>query len=280
MTVSDVEVRVRAVIHARWADTSDESYDAFMTSCRELQSVSSVAMAVARDLFHVGAPKERDAAADLVCRLDLDSPPDIHEAIYACLVEFLEAERNGNADSSVLAAVVYAFGHLNDPRAIPLLASLDHHESSEVRHAIASSLASAAEYEVNEQTTAAVDSLVMLSDDEDSDVRDWATFGLGQLEADTPAVRDALVRRMHDTDEDTRAEAFMALAQLRDERVVEPLLAELRRFEVGLLDVEAAGEFGDERFLPQLLEIAKWWRDENGDRETLEQAIHNCTPAS
>jgi HEAT repeat protein len=147
-----------------------------------------------------------------------------------------------------------------------------------VRHAVAGSLPAATNYEVTERTRVVIDVLVELSGDEDSDVRDWATFGLGQLRTATPAVRDALVCRIDDSDEDTRAEAFMALAQLRDERVVEPLLAELKRSEVGRLDVEAAGEFADERFLPQLLEIAEWWDDEDGDRAILDEAVRKCTP--
>ena len=212
--------------------------------------------------------------------MDLDAPRRVHDAIYACLVEFLAVERAGAADEHVLAAIIDAFGHIYDERSVPVLIEFAGHGSQDVRLAVASSLPSATNYEVTEHTSAVVDVLVALSSDDDSDVRDWATFGLGQLNVDTSAVRDALLRRIDDADEDARAEAFMALAQLHDERVIAPLLAELAKPEVGRLDVQAAGEFGDSRFLPRLLEIATWWEDKDGDRAILDEAIRRCTHPS
>src|SRR5262249_16743405 len=48
----------------------------------------------------------------------------------------------------------------------------------------------------------------------DESVRDWATFGLGQLiERDTPKLRAALLVRLEDPDEKTRIEAVRGLAR-------------------------------------------------------------------
>jgi HEAT repeat protein len=273
----DISARVRAIVAARLADTSDESYNAFMNASAALRADAPAAIGAARDVFATGTAEERDAAADLVCRMAFDAPSEIHDAIYDCLVDFLATEQAGTHDESVIAAIVFAFGHVSDERAVPTLVQLATHDSAQVRHAVASSLPGATNY-AETAPSAVVDALVQLSSDDDSDVRDWATFSLGQFRVDTPEVRAALVRCMTDSDEDTRAEAFMALAQLRDERVVEPLLAELAKDEVGRLDVEAAGEFGDERFLARLLEIAEWWEDDNGDRAILDEAIRRCTP--
>jgi hypothetical protein len=41
------------------------------------------------------------------------------------------------------------------------------------------------------------DALVTLSRDEDSKVRDWACFGLSQIDVDTPTVREALILRLN-----------------------------------------------------------------------------------
>jgi HEAT repeat protein len=73
-----------------------------------------------------------------------------------------------------------------------------------------------------------IDELVAaaLAADEDSDVRDWATFGLAQqITLDTPAIREVLARRLTDSDDDTRAEAIVGLAERGDERAVAPLVA-------------------------------------------------------
>ena len=61
-----------------------------------------------------------------------------------------------------------------------------------------------------------MDVLTAMLRDEDSDVRDWATFALAVRENDTPELRDALARLLFDADEDTAAEAAYALARRKD----------------------------------------------------------------
>jgi HEAT repeat protein len=83
-----------------------------------------------------------------------------------------------------------------------------------------------------------------LSRDPDSDVRDWATFGLAQSDTDDADTREALFARIDDSDADTRAEAMYGLAKRADERVRDPLRLELERGDVGSLVVEAAALMG------------------------------------
>jgi len=91
--------------------------------------------------------------------------------------------------------------------------------------------------------TTAADILVYLSRDEDEDVRDWATFGIGALgQVDSPAIRDALIDRLEDSFEDARLEAIAGLAQLKDERVLPSLLSALDQTKVPDVIVEAAIE--------------------------------------
>ena len=79
--------------------------------------------------------------------------------------------------------------------------------------------------------------------DQDSDVRDWATFGLGtQSEADSAIIRDGLFERLQDTDYDTRAEAAVGLARRKDIRVLPVVIEELEADEYGTLFEEAASE--------------------------------------
>jgi hypothetical protein len=153
------------------------------------------------------------------------------------------------------------------------MAALRHHPAPEVRFAVAAALPSVMSDGDGEDGVAA---LVELTSDRESDVRDWATFGLGsQLEADSPAVREALVRRLEDPDDDVRLEALVGLARRADGRAREPLLAELRQHPVHPLAVEAAEYLGDPAALPLLVAL-RTVSDDGPDR--LERAIRCCDP--
>ncbi len=113
-------------------------------------------------------------------------------------------------------------------------------------------------------------------------MRNWATFGLGsQITIDTPAIRDALYQRIisevEDDQDDTiaeiRGEALLGLAIRKDQRVIEPLIAELESGCVGRLSVEAALAIGDNRLYPSLMKLQDWW---DVDVELLQAAIAKC----
>jgi HEAT repeat protein len=56
--------------------------------------------------------------------------------------------------------------------------------------------------------------LAKLTADEDEEVRDWATFGLGVLgDIDTVEIREALAARLSDANDDAREEAVVGLAK-------------------------------------------------------------------
>ena len=64
--------------------------------------------------------------------------------------------------------------------------------------------------------------------DEDGDVRDWATFGIGQQDdTDDETTREALFARVEDEHSDARMEAIIGLARRHDERVRSHLMREL-----------------------------------------------------
>ncbi len=94
----------------------------------------------------------------------------------------------------------------------------------------------------------AVAALRELSADEDEDVRNWATFGIGRMhEGDDPATREALIARVEDPHDETRGEAIWGLAFRHDERVLPHLVRELAvldEFEVWPLMDEAAELMG------------------------------------
>jgi HEAT repeat protein len=81
-------------------------------------------------------------------------------------------------------------------------------------------------------------------------------YGLAtQLSADTPQIRAALREPLDDPDEETREEAVCGLAKRRDEVAFEPLLEYLRSGFAGTGCIDAAGAWGDLRFVDALAAI-------------------------
>lgn len=155
------------------------------------------------------------------------------EECFAIMGEMAATETS----SLPLRSAIHALGHIGDPRAVPIIAEQGAHSDPNVRFAVACACGSLG----NEQQ--AVDVLLNLMRDDDSDVRDWATFGLGTLsESDTPTIRNALIDALDDSDADVRSEALVGLGKRRDIKVLPHLLAWLQQPEVDDLTIEAACE--------------------------------------
>ena len=82
------------------------------------------------------------------------------------------------ARSARKASIVAALGYGGDPETLPILFPYSLHSAAEVRLAVAFSVATVSPQPINAEARTA---LIRLSEDCDSEVRDWATFGLGRL---------------------------------------------------------------------------------------------------
>lgn len=189
-------------------------------------------------------PVRRAAGSAVLGQLGHDRPgfvPVFPEERLAALTALLARED----DPSVLAEVLVALGHLHDPRCIAAAAALRPHPDAGVRLGLVHCLS-------GHEDPVAVDALASLTADVEAEVRDWATFGLGQLtRADTVAVRAALRARLADADADVRSEAVAGLAARRDPAAGPALETELAaRISAPLL--EAATALADPRLLPAL----------------------------
>jgi HEAT repeat protein len=217
-------------------------------------------------------PARRTLGADILGQLGIPERAYPKESL-AVLLPMLETEQ----DIGVLQSIAISLGHIHDTDAIPHLIRLKNHPSEDVRYGVVSGLTG---YRVSE----AIDALIELSDDSDSDVRDWATFGLGSMltdyetgeQLDTPEIRAELLARVDDADRDARAEALMGLAYRRDERVVEPLARELLSDDVGGLTAEAAEELGSPRFCPALLKL---WAEREVNQEAFNERVRRALTA-
>jgi hypothetical protein len=205
-----------------------------------------------------------------------------HPEKIADVLPELEAILRDPDDHYALVEAIIALGHAWDPRAAALLVDLvdaDHPEAI-VRLALVRALPGGATEEPLRGQAIAI--LVTRTADEVDEVRDWACFGLGQLDADGDEVRAALVARLADEHTDTRCEALLALAKTGDSRAIEQTIARLsvaNPDQIYLLEVQAAGELADPVLLVSLVRLQGRWTDD-ADRHTqaLEFAIKRCQP--
>ncbi|GAA1611155.1 hypothetical protein GCM10009733_004010 [Nonomuraea maheshkhaliensis] len=129
------------------------------------------------------------------------------------------------SNPQVLRSVLAGLGHQGDPRALPYV--LDVIGRPGHKRTMTDPIALADVLPPDDEEGLAL--LISMTEDDDSEIRDWATAGVAGLAADTPGIREALAARLSDTDLRTVAEATRGLALRGDERAargVERVLAE------------------------------------------------------
>ena len=179
-------------------------------------------------------PLERARVADVLGQLgntpEHPTPLFVDES-FKVLMDMLESE----TDPVPLSAILAALGHLGNPAAIPQILPFSFHPSSGVRFGLAFALGCFADDERS------VSTLVKLMGDEDSEVRDWATFGLGDLgDFDSPRIREVLFKNLGDPDEDVRDEAMVGLAKRKEMRSLPEVIKALQADEPSPRAIDAA----------------------------------------
>ena len=177
----------------------------------------SAALAAGEALLASSDPDRREIGADLIgMAAELDR--GLRERALGPLRRILAEE----AKPGPLSAAITKLGHQDDLESHDAVLALARHPDPLVRNAVAFALPSVG------LDGAALAALRDLSRDEDEDVRDWATFGLGtQSEADDEPTREALFARVEDPHYDTRIEGIVGLALRGDEQVRPHLEREL-----------------------------------------------------
>jgi HEAT repeat protein len=213
------------------------------------------------------------SAAEEIKRAELlgdrvNGAPEHVPEVLPELLRMLESERR----VTVLAAVIQALGHAWDEQASLSVVPFASHASAAVRLAAVRSMMGG--LESSEATEQVIATLIERSNDPDSDVRDWATFGIGtMLDADSPAIRSTLRDRLNDSDDIVRCEALVGLARRQDPVALDLTSEWLQAPTVWLLVVEAAALLGSSTLLTRLEALKAWW---DVDVELLELAIRAC----
>jgi HEAT repeat protein len=215
------------------------------TICRGKQSTPCAALAAGRSSIEPQGwcksdnPIERARGAAVLAQLGKTVEHRINsfpEDSYLAVSQMVQLEN----EVQPLSSAIHALGHLDDPKAIPLIIAYQKHPVAEIRFAATCALGSFP------NDPEAVEALIGLTSDADDDVRDWAVFGLGNPgEADSAEIRDAIFARLSDSNGDVREEAMVGLARRKDKRVLPALLTALNQSEldnpgVTTLTIEAA----------------------------------------
>jgi HEAT repeat protein len=179
-------------------------------------------------------PRSRARGVDVLAQLgktaELPTNSFPQEA-YAIIASLLNDEK----DIRALNSEISALGHLDNPAAVPLVARYRSHPNADIRFSVAFALGAFP----NEPQS--VKNLLLLLDDADEEVRDWATFGLGTLgESDSLEIREALFHQLSDENDDVRQEAMAGLAKRGDQRVLPHLIQTLESPPVSDCIIEAA----------------------------------------
>lgn len=202
-----------------------------------------------KDLTRSALPHERRIGIDVLSQLGGMDRPFAAETL-ALYLKILPKEH----DPKVLESILHGIGHNNtglQNQDIDKLSSLKKHNYAVVRFGLVFALTGI-------DKPVAIDTLIHLSADKDTDIRNWSTFALGeQISRNNKAIRDALWARVDDEDEDTRLEAVMGLAKRKDLRVHAVIHKELTNGESGTLLFDTLIALGSPDFLPELKKLQK-----------------------
>jgi HEAT repeat protein len=215
----------------------------------------------------------REPSDDLIARAELlRARVDGHPEYCAEVVPELVVMLGVTNDPAVLIVIAQALHAAWNNEASLALLPFASHPDADVRLAVTRALPGGVDDPAAKDRVARA--LVQLTNDDSSQVRDWAVFGLGSiLDVDTPEIREALRAHLFDSDLDTRLEALVGLAERRDPTILDLLRDELRGDTVERLVVDAARAFADSSLLPLLLELSHHW---DQDPDLLRRAIETC----
>jgi hypothetical protein len=259
--VPALDVRIQAALGTYDEDCRWEVISSIVSECPD------DALEAGASLLRGGTERQRTLGADILGRLVGPDPGSRAPILEALLAAFAVEKA-----AAPLASIVAALGHAGDPGVLGSVFVLADHADAEVRLAVAFTVATISPQPLAPEARAA---LIGLSRDNDPEVRDWATFGLGTLsDVDGPDVRAALLARAEDAHREARAEALFGLAVRHDPRAVPHLIRALQSPLVDDLAVDAAAASADPRLLPAL-----WALRQAGvaDEIRVRRAIDRCS---
>lgn len=226
---------------------------------------------VTKQLVISDSANERVLGADILGQLCWQVPDKYYEYAVTTLISLLD---DNHAD--VVGSAGFSLSHrtssTKDYRAVAKLVALAEHENSFVREGVVAGLCGL-------EDKRAISTLIKLMNDNNDNVRGWATFNIGsQIQVDTPEIRKALKANLSDDNLDVRGEALVGLAERHDESALVYVKQSLKEETEGTYGVKAARIFAHLSLLPDLLAIKNASDDySNYFLSELDEAIEACS---
>jgi hypothetical protein len=212
-------------------------------------------------------PKIRSIAVDILAQLG--TPRPFLSQTLTIFFDLLDSE----TDPTVLMSLLFAIGHNNAQltrKQIDKLCSFSATDSDLVKEGLVAAL-------LGIDRLRAIETLITLSSDKRTYIRDWATFGIGTLiKRNNKNIRDALWKRVNDRHQETRFEAIVGLALRNDERVKDIIKLEITGGKYGTLLFEAILETREKDFLPLLRHDLKRATEDKTINPMWKDELKNC----
>jgi len=200
-------------------------------------------------------PASRARGADVLGQLGLPERTFPEES-FSAVLPLLRDEV-----LTVVCDAIYALQHVDRVRAASHIIPFADHRDDNIRHAVAFGLGAV-------DTPEAQEVLLKLMTDRNADVRNWATFGIGQQsDVDTDQIRAALAVALSDDDADVRYEGIIGLGRRRDSRSIRYLKLLLhedpddifaREATAKLLGLSESGQIMTADLLGALQRLQRW----------------------
>lgn len=273
---------LEALIEPLMDEDEERRYELALRIARGEKAVIPRAIELAED----ARPRMREMACYILGQVGYLDPEDRGRVIhYPDGIPTLIRRLRGDSDECVRAGAAHALGFHQMAYSAPALCRAAGDSSVEVRYGAAHALGSFypclwGRRKRRRFERSVREALLRLMDDEDEDVRDWATFGIHQGDHDTPETRARLWQALDDPNPDVRGEAAEGLAKFGDRSLI-PRLDQLLREDPALSSCffEAAEELGDPALLPAVLAGAERWRAGMKEGEVLHPFITHAIEA-
>jgi HEAT repeat protein len=212
--------------------------------------------------------KKKIIGIDVLAQLGFD-PRIGQNKTVELYFELLENRQSDN----VLFAIFFGISHNNEnltKSQVLKLIEFKHSENNDVRYSLVSAISGI-------DNPKAIETLIELSEDKLSSIRNWATFGIGTLsEENNDRIINALWNRVKDKHQITKLEAIVGLANRNDVKVKEEIIKELKNGEYGTLLFDAIETLKDKDFIPYLKSNLNSAKNDNGIKKEWIADLTQC----
>tara|TARA_R110002051_G_scaffold324862_2_gene424204 strand:- start:11 stop:823 length:813 start_codon:yes stop_codon:yes gene_type:complete len=212
--------------------------------------------------------KKKIIGIDVLAQLGFD-PRFRQEETIKLYFELLEEKQNDD----VLFSLFFGISHNNEKltnNQVLQLIKFKNSKNNDVRYSLVSAISGV-------DNPKAIETLIELSEDNFSSIRNWATFGIGTLcEKNNDRIIQALWNRIKDKHQETKLEAIVGLANRNQVAIKEQIIEELKSGEYGTLLFDAIETLMDKDFIPYLENNLKSAENDSGIKEEWIADLKQC----